>query len=152
MVGDVRLVERPAAGVVEVLLAQDVPQADQDEDRDRQRQLVPAEAPVDRLGGVVEPARRASGTRTLLSSVRDNWRHDLQATGVPQEADLSTHLLGRVNVRAPGSTGRGIRKHAGIVGPALPTIGPEVIARLHAIETLRRVQTGLPASRASTAR
>jgi len=52
MIGDVRAIERPAPSVVQIPLTQPVPEADQRRNREQPRQLVPAEATVERLGGI----------------------------------------------------------------------------------------------------
>ena len=82
VIGDVGLVERPAAGVVEVLLAQHVAQADEDEHRDRLRELVPAHAAVERRGGVVVERKRPTGHDVLLSDAPQRHKRAI-LEGVP---------------------------------------------------------------------
>ena len=85
---DVWPVERPAAGVVEVLPAQHVAQADEDEHRKRQRQLVPADASVDRLcGGVVQAWHSGSPLA--------DWRRTDVTTGLRASQSLRAAGAGR---------------------------------------------------------
>ena len=79
--------KRPAARVVEVLLAQPVPQADQDRDRGHARELVPPPAPVDGLGcptALVTNTGRALTEAALDSIGREHFTVSVCADEVPR--------------------------------------------------------------------